>query len=117
MGRSEENTGFVCEHCGRAVRAVTDGGYRNHCPFCLYSKHLDETPGDRADECGGLMEPTGLLASKKGLQIVHCCIRCGAVRVNKIAEITDQPDDIEAIVELTGEASVGRGRRNARRSK
>ena len=100
MGRSRENTGFVCDHCGRAVRPITNGSYRNHCPFCLYSKHLDALPGDRKSECRGLMEPRGLVSSGKGLQIVHRCIRCGAVRVNRVAEFTDQPDDVEALLPL-----------------
>jgi hypothetical protein len=46
------------------------------------------------------MEPTGLRASKKGLQIIHRCARCGAVRPNRVAELTDQCDDIDAIVAL-----------------
>jgi hypothetical protein len=100
VGRSEENTGFVCEHCGRAVRAATNGSYRNHCPFCLFSKHVDVAPGDRASHCGGLMAPVALRRSSKGFQIVHRCVRCGAVRLNKVAERTQQPDDIDAIITL-----------------
>ena len=100
VGRSDENTGFVCESCGRLVKPATNGSYRNHCPFCLYSKHLDVLPGDRSSECQGLMEPTELAGSRKGLQIVHRCLRCGVVRVNRVAELTDQPDDVEAIVPL-----------------
>lgn len=61
------NNGFVCENCGCKVRPLTKGGYRNHCPHCLYSKHVDINPGDRASECGGLMEPVGVfLTGKKG---------------------------------------------------
>ena len=98
MGRSDENTGFVCEHCGRTVKPTTNGSYRNHCPCCLYSKHLDVRPGDRASGCGGLMQPVGLTSSGKGFQLVHRCLRCGAVRVNRIAEHTQQPDEIETLV-------------------
>lgn len=100
MGRGHENAGFVCEHCGREVTPVTDGSYRNHCPFCLYSKHVDVRPGDRASVCGGLMKPVGIKRSKKGFQIIHRCLRCRALRVNRIAEHTDQPDDLDAIVRL-----------------
>ena len=60
MSRKRENTAFTCEHCGREVVPLTSGSYRNHCPFCLYSKHVDALPGDRMSECGGLMEPVGL---------------------------------------------------------
>ena len=35
MTRKEENTGFVCEHCGREVLPLKDGSYRNHCPFAF----------------------------------------------------------------------------------
>jgi hypothetical protein len=45
---------FVCEHCGEKV--VGDG-YTNHCPKCLWSKHVDINPGDRASECQGMMKP------------------------------------------------------------
>jgi hypothetical protein len=47
------------------------------------------------------MEPVGLRhKSGKGLQIVHRCLRCGTLSVNKVAESTTQPDDIEAVVTL-----------------
>lgn len=53
---SKNDSGFVCAHCGKKVEPL---GYtsRNHCPFCLWSLHVDENPGDRACECGGEMEP------------------------------------------------------------
>lgn len=37
---------FICEHCHKKVEKL---GYtsRDHCPYCLYSKHVDITPGDR----------------------------------------------------------------------
>jgi hypothetical protein len=46
------------------------------------------------------MAPVGLRESKKGLQVVHRCARCGAVRVNRVAELTDQPDEIDEIIRL-----------------
>jgi len=101
MSRNDENAGFACERCGRQVVPVSNGSYRNHCPFCLFSKHVDVMPGDRMSECRGLMQPVGLRwRSGKGFQIVHVCLRCGEVRVNKVAENTVQPDDIEALVGL-----------------
>jgi hypothetical protein len=48
---------FVCEHCGKPV---VGNGYTNHCPECLWSKHVDVNPGDRAATCLGLMEPVGV---------------------------------------------------------
>ena len=48
---------FTCKACGRLV--VSDGagsGHRNHCPNCLSSLHLDNEPGDRASDCGSVMD-------------------------------------------------------------
>lgn len=101
MSREAENSGFTCLNCGQAVVPLGNGSYRNHCPFCLWSKHVDIVPGDRRNPCGGGMEPVGLRHKfGKGLQIVHRCLRCGTVSVNKVAESTTQPDDIEAVVTL-----------------
>lgn len=42
------NTAFVCQNCKREVLPIQNGSYRNHCPFCLFSLHVDgEVPGDR----------------------------------------------------------------------
>jgi hypothetical protein len=101
MSKKNENTGFVCEHCGKLVLPLTNGSYRNHCPFCLYSKHLDEHPGDRNSFCKGLMEPVHLIHhSKKGFQIIHRCLTCNEVRANKMAEGTVQPDVLEKLLLL-----------------
>lgn len=101
MGRSDENTGFICQNCGNEVLPLTNGSYRNHCPFCLYSLHVDEKPGDRSSECGGLMEPIGITYnSNKGFQIIHRCRKCGFERNNVINEDTKQPDSIKAITDL-----------------
>ena len=51
---SRRTEDFTCEHCGTKVKG---NGYTNHCPQCLYSKHVDINPGDRLSDCGGLMEP------------------------------------------------------------
>lgn len=52
------NESFICEHCGFEVSPHPSGSARNHCPKCLYSKHVDEdSPGDRLATCYGLMEP------------------------------------------------------------
>ncbi len=48
---------FVCKVCGRTVPPEGAGSeYRNHCPYCLSSLHLDTVPGDRAAGCGGTPE-------------------------------------------------------------
>ncbi len=103
MSKKAQNSGFDCENCGAAVLAVTNGSYRNHCPFCLHSLHVDETPGDRRSSCGALMPPVGITRhNRKGPQIVHRCSRCCAESVNRVASDTVQPDDagiLEALPE------------------
>lgn len=86
---------FTCEHCGQAVKGT---GYTNHCPKCLWSKHVDVEPGDRAERCGGMMEPTALEGGTPHYRIVHTCTFCGAVRRVDVAS-NDSP---EAIVTLSG---------------
>jgi DNA-directed RNA polymerase subunit RPC12/RpoP len=101
MSRETENSGFICVHCNKTVDALTNGSYRNHCPFCLYSLHVDKIIGDRTNDCFGKMKPQGLISNtKKGYQIVHVCQNCGVERVNKIAENTDMPDDFDEILKL-----------------
>lgn len=102
MSRREENAGFICQHCGESVLPLTNGSYRNHCPHCMFSKHVDVVPGDRRSACGGLMAPVALREkSGKGLQVVHRCLECGHESVNRVAERTVQEDDIWRILELT----------------
>lgn len=100
MRRKLENTSFQCEKCGTNVLALTNGSYRNHCPVCLYSKHLDDKPGDRLSDCGGLMQPVGLdYSTKKGYQIIHQCQKCKKKQRNKIAKDTIQEDNIIHIMQ------------------
>ncbi|MDO8649373.1 MAG: RNHCP domain-containing protein [Candidatus Peregrinibacteria bacterium] len=91
---------FICEHCGAHVDPLVRGSYRNHCPRCLYSKHVDELgPGDRASPCGGLMEPISLdQRSKKGWIIVHSCALCQKTCSNKAAP----DDDLSVLLEEGG---------------
>lgn len=93
---------FTCEHCGVAVAPLEHGSYRNHCPVCLWSKHVDDAgPGDRASLCQGLMEPIGLdLRANKGWMIVHRCEKCGKEIVNKTAP----DDDIETFAKRQASA-------------
>lgn len=101
MARSIENAGFICLNCSKQVKKLSNGGYRNHCPFCLYSLHMDNHPGDRANECHGLMVPTGLTyKSKKGWQLIHRCSKCGNQVANKVAIDTVEPDDYRKLSEI-----------------
>ena len=101
MSRRNENTGFTCAHCGRAVPALTNGSYRNHCPYCLYSLHTDNIPGDRMNACHGLMKPVDIcFHGKKGYQLVHRCQTCGVEKRNRLALDSDCPDDMDAIIAI-----------------
>lgn len=101
MGRERENTGFHCVVCGESVRRLTNGSYRNHCPFCLSSLHVDDRmPGDRASRCGGVMDAVAVSRSRKGWQLLHRCRRCGLTKSNRAAVETDQPDDLELLIGL-----------------
>lgn len=86
---------FVCEHCGAEVKG---NGYTNHCPHCLWSKHVDINPGDRAEDCGGMMEPVDLELKDGKYVIVHRCRKCGFVRRNKVCDA----DDFETVIALSG---------------
>ena len=84
---------FVCEHCGAEVHG---SGFTNHCPKCLWSKHVDIDPGDRAEKCAGLMEPVVVEGSTPNYRLQHRCTKCGAIRRVNIAE----GDSKEAILAL-----------------
>ncbi|GFZ81973.1 RNHCP domain-containing protein [Nesterenkonia alkaliphila] len=96
-GRQAENTGFACIHCGAQITKHPGGSYRNHCPRCLWSKHVDVLPGDRAADCGGAMEPVGVDHSgKKGYILLHRCTVCQAQDRNRLAP----DDDMDAVIAL-----------------
>jgi hypothetical protein len=80
-------SGFVCLYCGRAVTPDPVGSaHRNHCPWCLRSLHLDVFPGDRASNCGGIMEPVAISVRRgKEWAIIHRCNDCGTLKENRIA--------------------------------
>ena len=94
---SKNDASFVCSNCGAVVPPLRYSS-RNHCPKCLCSLHLDVNPGDRAADCGGIMEPvTAEPDAKRGFIITHKCRKCGAVRRNKAAD----DDDRDYIIKLT----------------
>lgn len=88
---------FTCRHCGAEVPA---GGRRprDHCPFCLYSVHLDLVPGDRAASCGALLVPVAV----EDRDLVYVCAGCGARRRNRILDDLSVPDAPAALAALGG---------------
>ena len=81
------NDSFTCKVCGRPVVPAGAGSeHRNHCPNCLGSLHVDIKPGDRASDCGGIMEPIAVWVRRDGeWAIVHRCKRCGTLSSNRVA--------------------------------
>ena len=79
--------GFTCRHCGRGVTPQPHGTrHRNHCPWCLWSLHVDDSPGDRASACHGSMEPVAVWVRGDGeWAIIHRCSTCGCLKSNRIA--------------------------------
>jgi hypothetical protein len=84
---------------------------RNHCPYCLWSCHLDLfAAGDRLSACKGQMKPIGL-TMKKGrnkyqrealgeLMLIHECIECRTLSINRIAA----DDDSETVLAVFQES-------------
>ncbi len=90
--RTTEN--FICEKCSFSVEG---NGYTNHCPKCLWSKHVDIHPGDRAADCGGLMKPIKVEMKSGEYIILHECQRCGHNKKNKV----QIEDDFDIVIKIT----------------
>jgi len=91
--RKKEN--FVCLKCGEKV---TGDGYTDHCPKCLWGKHVDENvPGDRASLCWGLMEPVKVIYEKGEYKIFYRCSKCG----HEFGVRRAKDDTPEKLMELT----------------
>lgn len=112
-GYRVDTDGFRCVKCGMYVlRDPLFSGVvnRNHCPFCLWSRHLDwRKPGDRMSACKGKMQPVGLAQKRKrnqySLQIgemmlIHICVDCGQASYNRIAA-DDRAEEIWTVFELS----------------
>ena len=87
---------FICENCGHEVDKLNYTA-RDHCPHCLYSKHVDIMPGYRANLCMGLMKPVGIEKYKNTYKIIYKCSKCNQLHKNVMA--TD--DNYDLIVKLS----------------
>lgn len=79
---------FRCRHCGYDVPLDAPGtAHRNHCPACLWSRHLDDdVPGDRDADCGSSMEPIAICVRGDGEWVlVHRCAGCDELHLNRSA--------------------------------
>jgi len=108
-----ENPSFRCCHCKAWVESdpeVAGVKHRNHCPYCLYSRHLDENkPGDRRSDCRSAMQPVGLTIKPSGnkygstdgeLMLIHLCLNCCKLSINRIAA-DDNAERILAVFEAS----------------
>ncbi|HEX3733081.1 MAG TPA: RNHCP domain-containing protein [Mycobacteriales bacterium] len=85
---------FACGNCGRRVAGT---GFTNHCPACLWSRHVDINPGDRAAGCEGMMRPVSANYERQRYVLLHECQRCGVRKPNKAAA----GDNTDALIALT----------------
>ena len=90
------NEDFICENCGKKVEKSSYTA-RDHCPYCLYSKHVDINPGDRANTCLGLLKPIGIEKWKDTYKIIYKCLKCSLIHKNKVAI----DDNMDLIIELS----------------
>jgi hypothetical protein len=83
---------FVCKNCNQIVKG---NGYTNHCTNCLYSLHVDEYPGDRQENCKGLMLPIDIIVKGgEPKHIIHQCLICKKTKQNILSDL----DSITSII-------------------
>jgi hypothetical protein len=98
---------LVCHNFVSAEAALSGVQNRNHCPYCLSSRHLDLfEAGDRLSACKSNMRPVALTLKKTArkysssawgeLMLVHLCDECSKASINRIAA----DDDIAKLIEV-----------------
>ena len=95
------NEAFKCESCQKDVPKAASS-CRNHCPFCLSSKHVDTFPGDRANPCKGLLRAFAYSeSSQKGLTLHFKCEKCAQITQNIAIQYDEiEPDSYDKILAL-----------------
>lgn len=88
---------FICENCGANVLG---DGFTNHCPSCLYSKHVDVFPGDRKSDCLGLMRLIKVEVEKGEQILTHKCVKCGYEKRNKMSK----NDDFDTVIRIVSQS-------------
>lgn len=87
---------FICENCNKKVNKLNYTS-RDHCPYCLYSKHVDINPGDRANTCRGLLKPIQIEKFKDTYKIIYRCEKCNQLHKNIMAN----DDDFNEIINIS----------------
>ena len=115
------NADFTCKYCGSfisACSALSGVVNRNHCPYCLHSRHVDLfEAGDRLCACKSLMAPVGLTlkrtrdkyAAQRGgeLMLIHRCTHCSELVINRIAADDDPHKLIRVLLSSVEKAGLG----------
>ncbi len=96
---------FTCEKCGTLTKG---NGFTNHCTQCLWSKHVDNNPGDRESLCGGLMEPVGVEKGKESFKVIHRCQICAIEKRNSMT-LDDNFDTLAALAKKIAEKMMKEG--------
>ena len=123
FGRIQAEAGFNCRRCNKPVSSasfLSGVQNRNHCPYCLWSRHLDlYAAGDRLSACKSLMQPIGLTlkATRKRygpergeLMLIHLCKECQAISINRIAADDDSRTVLAVFDDSSGlEAEIRSG--------
>ena len=87
--------GFICDYCGKKVEPLNYTA-RDHCPYCLCSKHVDINPGDRLESCHGKLIPIELEKHKDTYKIVFTCDKCHMIKKNIMA----MDDDLDTLLDI-----------------
>ena len=87
---------FICDNCHKQVTKLNYTA-RDHCPHCLWSRHVDNNPGDRQSDCGGMMRPIGVETKNSEYIIIHKCEKCG----KEIRQKSSENDDINEIIAIS----------------
>ena len=94
---------FICVNCNQKVEKLKYTS-RDHCNHCLYSIHVDITPGDRANDCKGILVPINVIeTSKKGKVIIYRCSKCN----KEIRNVVAKDDNQEAIYKVVEDYAKG----------
>ncbi|MBX9704519.1 MAG: RNHCP domain-containing protein [Silvanigrellaceae bacterium] len=98
---TKRNEEFTCQNCSANVPKSSQT-CRDHCPYCLFSLHVDNFPGDRASECKGTLKPVSWsVHKKKGYMIHYLCQSCGIKKVNKFLQHDKEVcDDFSKLIAL-----------------
>lgn len=92
---------FICNNCNKQVNKLNYTA-RDHCPYCLYSKHVDINPGDRNNTCQGLLKPISIEKHKNTYKIIYKCQKCNKLHKNIIAN----DDNFDKIIELSNNLHI-----------